>query len=395
MIATILPRRHDRHGNLAVSLITLSLLLALSACSGPGPEAHANGQPAAEAQDDEAIAVKVAAVNRESISALYSTSATLRADRQTTVIARTRGVIRGLEVEEGDLVTQDQALARLEDDEQRIAAARARTTRDTSQRDRERLSGLLADGLVSDDEFEKARRDAIDAEHALELAELELSRTVIRAPFSGVILRRHLDLGATVGDGTTVYDIADLVPLYADINIPERHVTRLKIGQQVQLTADATGDTVAARIERIAPLVEAETGTVKVTVAVQGSSLLRPGAFVRVDIVTDTHPQALVVARSALVAEGRRWQLYKLILDDKDKITVSQTEVKIGFENGDRVEITDTVGDDELVAGTQVVVVGAPALSDKAAVRIVDDQKQQPDPPEPDSEPPAETTDAG
>ncbi len=385
------PRRHDLHANLAVP-VTL-LVLALGACSGPAPapEAPGDGSQAAAAEADEAIAVRVAAVTRESISALYSTSATLRADRQATVIARTRGVVRGLEVEEGDLVTQDQALARLEDDEQRIAAARARTARDTSQRDRERLSGLLADGLVSDDEFEKARRDAVDAGHALELAELELSRTVIRAPIPGVILRRHLDVGATVGDGTTVYDIADLVPLYADINIPERHVTRLEIGQQVQLTADATGDTVAARIERIAPLVETQTGTVKVTVAVQGSSQLRPGAFVRVDIVTDTHPQALVVARSALVAEGRRWHLYKLV--EGGKTSVSQTEVLIGFENGHRVEITGTVDADELAAGTQVVVVGAPALSDHAVVRVVDDQAQ--DQPEQADQPVQESPDAG
>jgi membrane fusion protein (multidrug efflux system) len=318
--------------------------------------------------------VRVAPVTRESISSLYSTSATLRADRRATVIARTRGVVRRLAVEEGDTVTADQPMAHLEDDEQRIAASRAGTSRETARRELERLQGLYTQGLVSEDEFERARRDAEDARHAKELAELELSRTVITAPFSGIVLQRHLDVGATVADGTPVYDLADLDPIYADINIPERHVVRLEPGQQVRLEADSTGTTAEAIIERIAPLVDPATGTVKVTVAVAGSSSLRPGAFVRVNIITDTHADALVVPRSSLVAEGRRWHLYRLA---SDGATVEQLEVDLGFENGARVEIAaiSTPGT-ALEPGMPVVAVGAPALSDGAKVRVTQEEDE-------------------
>jgi membrane fusion protein (multidrug efflux system) len=276
--------------------------------------------------------------------------------------------VERLAVEEGDTVTAGQPLAFLEDDEQAIAAARARTTEEMAAREHERLSGLYERGLVSVDEYEASRRDAEDAVHALELADLELSRTVIRAPIAGTIVTRHLDVGATVSDGTPVYDLADVDPLYADVNIPERHVISLEPGQEVRLTADATEAQATAVIERIAPAVDAATGTVKVTVAVQGRSTLRPGAFVRVDIITDTHEDALVVPRSALVAEGRRWQLYRLQSDNE---TVEQIEVNIGFESGERVEIAGTVGDgDPVGAGDRVVVLGAPALSDGAKVRV-------------------------
>jgi RND family efflux transporter MFP subunit len=312
----------------------------------------------------------VGTVVREPISSLYSTSATLRADRQATVIARTRGVIERLVVEEGDRVAAGQALAYLEDEEQRIAAVRAKSAEEKARRDFDRLSGLHERGLSSLDEYEASRTEAEDSTHALELAELELSRTVIRAPIAGMVVTRHLDVGATVSDGTSVYDLADLDPLYADVNIPERHVTQLEPGQEVRLTADATGAQAMALIERIAPSVDPATGTVKVTVAVQGDSGLRPGAFVRVDIVTDTHVDALVVERSALVAEGRRWHLYRLGEDD----TVEQIEVVLGFENGQQVEI-DHPADSEVVlaGGDRVVVVGAPALSDGAKVRVMTD----------------------
>jgi RND family efflux transporter MFP subunit len=359
----------------AAPAIALSLLILVAGCGGHEASGRGapggRGRPANGEKEDPAIAVRVGEVVREPISSLYSTSATLRADRSATVIARTRGVVKRLVVEEGDRVSSGQILAHLEDDEQQIAAARARTTEETARRDHERLSGLYEQGLVSVDEYEASRRDSEDALHALELAELELSRTAIRAPIAGVVVARHLDVGATVSDGTPVYDLADLDPLYADINIPERHVIQLSPGQTVLLTADSTAAEAAAIIERIAPAVDPATGTVKVTVAVQGASGLRPGAFVRVDIVTDTHADALVVARSALVAEGRRWYLYRL---SGDGTKVEQVEVMIGFENGDRVEIAGAAKPELSISpADRVVVVGAPALSDGALVRVMDD----------------------
>ena len=351
-------------------LLVFATMLA-TACGGGNGGEHAGGGRGpgdAAAKEEPAISVRVDNVALEPISSLYSTSATLRADRQATVIARTRGVIERLVVEEGDRVAAGQPLAYLEDDEQKIAAVRAKSAEEKAKRDFDRLSGLHDRGLSSLDAFEASRTQAEDATHALELAELELSRTIIRAPIAGVVITRHLDVGATVSDGTPVYDLADLDPLYADVNIPERHVTSLRPGQEVRLAADSTDTIASALIERIAPAVDPATGTVKVTVAVEGESGLRPGAFVRVDIVTDTHEEALVVERSALVAEGRRWHLYRL----GDEDLVEQIEVVLGFENGQQVEI-DHLVDSELTlsTGDQVVIVGAPALSDGAKVRVM------------------------
>ncbi len=355
-----------------VPFSVLLISIGVTGCGGDEAGGHGGnghgGNGPGDAKEEPAISVNVGEIIREPISSLYSTSATLRADRQATVIARTRGVVERLVVEEGDRVQAGQALAYLEDDEQTIAAARARTTEAEALRDYARLEGLHETGLVSIDEYEASRTAAEDARHALELAELELSRTVIRAPIAGVVVTRHLDVGATVSDGTSVYDLADLDPLYADINVPERHVARLRPGQEVRLTADSTGTEANAIIERIAPAVDPATGTVKVTVAVEGDSGLRPGAFVRVNIVTDTHEDALVVARTALVAEGRRWQLYRLAEED----LVEQIEVILGFESGDRVEIAHPADPEATVKpGDRVVIVGAPALSDGAKVRVM------------------------
>jgi membrane fusion protein (multidrug efflux system) len=349
----------------------LPALLALAAgCGSSSGEPVVAPQEDGEAADDDAIAVRAEEVTFAPITSTYGTSATLRADKQATVTARTRGVVRELLVEEGDLVSAGQPLARLEDDEQKIEFEKAATTYDNQQREAERAESLHAQGLLSDEAYELARREAEESKQTAALNELILSRTVIRAPFAGRILQRHLDMGATVSDGTPVYDIADLDPLYADVNVPERHIARLEVGQAVRLVADSSGAEAQARIERIAPLVDPASGTIKVTLAVSHSTVMRPGSFVRVQVVTDTHENALVLPRSALVAEGRRWYVFRLNDDEK---TVERLQVARGYEERDRVEILPP-GENglDLGEGDRIIVTGASALTDGVRVRLVD-----------------------
>jgi membrane fusion protein (multidrug efflux system) len=191
---------------------------------------------------------------------------------------------------------------------------------------------------------------------------------VIRATFDGQVLTRHVDPGATVNDGTAVYDIADLDPLYADVQVPERQIGQLRAGQTVRLLTDADTSAGQAVIERIAPAVDPNTGTVKVTVSVQTRGDLRPGSFVRVGIVTDTHADALTVPRSALVSEGRRWHIFRVT----DEAAVELVEVTRGFEEDDQVEIFGMAGDVRpLAEGDRIVVTGASSLSDGSVVQIM------------------------
>lgn len=346
-------------------------LLALSCGSTDGSASKGEGGSARTAQTGDAAAVRVEPVVRAAMSDLYATSATLRAQRSATITARTRGRVRALLVEEGDRVRADQVVARLEDDEQKIAFERSTAELATLERELARLERLFEGKLVSETEFEKVRRDAETARHGAALAELELSRTEIRAPFDGVVVERLLDVGATVADGTAVFEIADLDPLEADVSVPERHVARLEAGQRVRLFADATALSLEASVLRIAPAVDPETGTVKVTLAVDAKSGLRPGAFVRVEIVSDTRTDALVVARRALVAEGNRFRLFR-VAEGEEGMIAEEIEVRPGYEERDRVEIREILGGKVLAENDRVVVLGAPALTDGAAVEIVE-----------------------
>jgi len=357
-----------------VAVVCMPLLQV--GCSGTeaGAEARSRGEKKEDPRAD-AILVSLAEVQRRTISEYYSTTATLRADRRASVIARTRGVIEGLLVEEGDRVRAGQPVARLENEEQTIANDIAQAAHQNAAREFERAGSLHADGLLSEQEFELRRRQEEEARHNAALTALTLERTLIRAPFSGRILVRHVDLGATVSDGTAIFDLADLSPLYADVSVPERHVRDLAPQQEVDLTVGDGAEVIRAVVERIAHFVDPETGTVKVTVAVDHAGGLRPGSFVRLSIITDTREHAIVVPRSALVAEGRRRHLYRLKADGE---TVEELDVSIGFETEDSVEIVAVEPPRRaLQPGDRVVRLGASALSDGAFVKVEQEKIEQ------------------
>lgn len=346
----------------------------LAACT-PGSEGDSAPDPASASKALEPIHVSVAPLERADMRSAYSTSATLRAEKRAIVTSRTRGVLEELRVEEGESVASGQVIAVLENDEQELAVARFEAIVEIKTREFERQKGLNAQKIVSDNDVEAVRREVREATNDLAVAQLNLERTEIKAPFDGVVLVRYIDIGGTVADGTEIYDIADIDPLYADVRVPERHVARLTGGQEAWLRADELEEVVAARIERLAPLVDPATGTVKVTVAVDRDVKLRPGAFVEVEIVTDVHEDALVAPRSALVAEGRRWLVYR-VAEGGDK--VQAVEITLGYEGDDRVEIAGSVGEHELAEGDQLVVLGASALSDGAPILILEEARAVP-----------------
>jgi RND family efflux transporter MFP subunit len=270
-------------------------------------------------------------------------------------------------VEEGDPVRKEQLLAVLEDDEQAIRNKKAADALTTLERELARSDSLLNQGMLSVEGHEEIRQKVEAARHEASLAELELSRTRIRAPFTGMVLTRFLDAGSVVADGTEVFEVADLKPLYADVQIPEKHVARISPGQEVRLTNESGELRILAEIERIAPRVDPATGTVKVTIAVSEEESIRPGTFVRVSIVTGSREGALVVPRSAMVAEGRRWKIFRLITGNK----VEALGVEPGFEEGDLVEILRLTGQETLQENDPVIINGASALSDGDTVQII------------------------
>lgn len=334
------------------------LLLAL----GCGQEQEATGGRGSwGGREAAAIPVKGEPVTRGDMNAYIETYSRLEAERQVTVLARTTGLVETLAAEEGDQVRQGQVLVRLNKDELRLNWQQAKESLADANANYDRIKALHERSMVSQSEYEAARlrldNDKIDFKEA----ELNLSYADIAAPIAGVITQRAVELGDLVRGNEEVFVIADRDPLLVRIYAPEQRMYQLHPGQEATIAVEALPDTTfRGRIRMISPEVNPASGTVKVTLEVADTGVLKPGMFATVRIITEQRPQTLIIPKKALILET-----------DEDDVfvikggAVRRASVELGLVEGDQVEVVSG-----LSAGDQVVTVGHEGLKDGAPVRL-------------------------
>ena len=325
---------------------------------GSGGAGGLGGPPA----QSTAVPVEVATVERRAISFYIQSNGTLEAENEVDLVARTSGPIRELRTEEGRFVSKGQLLARIDDDEIRSQVEISRVALDEARLNFERAQELFETQLLSPEAYDqtKSRLETAQAQH--QRNQVQLGYTEIRAPFSGLIIARYIDAAQQVAVGTPLFRLSDFDPLLCPVQIPERELRRLGVGQDAYLTVEAWGDDrFEAKVLRVSPVIEARTGTVKVTLDVRGEGKLRPGMFARVFLETETHDAAVVVPKNALSLES----LGDTIFVYSDGVA-KRREVELGFEEGDLVEVVAGVS-----PGERVVVVGQDGLSDGTPIEIL------------------------
>ena len=312
-------------------------------------------------KEPDPVPVEVAAVSPREISSYYYTTATLDPQRTVDILAKISGQVTGLNVEEGRKVEKDEVLCQIEDSEQRIALDEARINRDQQHREYERLEMMHDRSLISDKEFFDRKYQYELAQNRYEAAALKYEYTKIRAPFSGIITKRYVELGQNLTIGTQVFEIVDASPLQVRMYLPESEIRDIRVGQAVTIHPDNTPDrTLTGRIVRVSPEVDKRTGTVKVTAETGGAAI--PGSFARIKILTDTRRGSLTIPRRGLISDAGDQYVYIAEAD-----TVRRANVQIGYQDESYAEVLDG-----LPEGAQVVVVGMGGLRTGTKVRILD-----------------------
>ena len=319
-----------------------------------------------EKRKEEAVPVEVAALAHGEIEALLRLSSNLEAEREVRVFAEAPRRVTQLLVEEGDPVRKGQLLVQLQDEEQRSALAKAEIELKESRRDYERTRELHEQKLVTEEVFTEAGYRVERNEIALADARRELGYTQARAPITGVVTERLVNLGDHVTINQALFRIVDFDSIVARIYVPEKDMKRLAVGQPGRLRADALGGVVfRGRIDRISPVVDPSTGTVKVTVATPRQEGLRPGMYVEVELVTAVHDDALLVPKRALVYDDDQVFVFRLKSDER---RVERLRVTPLLENTDFIEPADG-----LEVGDELVVAGQSGLKDNGLVRLPGD----------------------
>jgi membrane fusion protein (multidrug efflux system) len=387
------------------------------------PAAPAKGQAAALAPSPEAqigtIPITIAEVVRRPIAAYLQGTATLESPSQVQVLAKTGGLAIRVAVEEGTRVEQGQILVQLDDHEARLALEQARiqlaeaelaykslvhldqkeakldlrraqlTATEAQELYRKSLT-MERRGLASQQEVDAARTKKAIADVAVQQAQvrlqykttdearfryeraqtelkgakLRLRDATITAPITGVISDRQVVPGQFVNSSGPLLTIVDTRRLLVRTFLPENVLSQVQVGQPARLDIEALPTReFPARVQLISPVIDAQSGTFKVTLEVlQPTPDLKPGMFVTVFITVAQHDDALVIPKRALTLDSPEPTVYRL-RDGR----AYRTALSLGFAEGEQVEVTSG-----LAAGDQVVVLGQDNLLDGAAVQVVE-----------------------
>lgn len=351
---------------LLVVLAAVSLAIGCGGgeAGGAGVEGERRGRPAGTAggPSQTAVPVEVTAVERQTISSYIETNGTLEAENEVDIVARVSGPIVELAAEEGMTVAEGRLLTRIDASEIRARMEISRVALEETRVAFERARRLAAENLISAEAFETAKANFESAEAEFEGNRIQLAYTEIRAPFRGRIIERYVKFAQNVSPGDRLFRISDFDPLLCPIQVPERNLPLLSLGQRAYLRVEAwPGERFAAEVLRISPVVDSATGTVRVTLEVKGEGKLRPGMFGSVFLETATHENALVIPRSALALESVGDTVYVA-----EGGVAERREIDLGVRQGDRVEVVSGLEEGDLV-----VTVGQDGLADGTPIQIL------------------------
>lgn len=352
-------RKH--FARLALAAAAASVLVIAAGC-GASAQPDAVAAPAPAAVD--AVPVEVAEVERGPLEAAYTATTTLEAEREAQLVGEVGGEIVDILVEEGDQVRAGQVLARVERSQAALQLRQQQASTDRMQHDVARNEELLARHMVSRTAYDQARFGLDTQKAVTDLARLTLSKTELRAPYDGVITRRHIKAGQWLSERAVAFDFADFSRLRARIAVPEHVSGLISPGQAVRFSADAvSGREFDATVTRVSPVVDRATGTVGVTVEIDNrEGALRPGLFVRLAVNYQRIDDATLVPRAAVLTEGKQSHVFVVESDTAHKRAVS-----LGLEQAEHVQVLAG-----LEPGATVVTVGNSALNEGDKVTVVD-----------------------
>ena len=333
--------------------------------------AACNNQPQS-AQNDIATPVSVVELKKGSISRLINTTGTaqpvygvelnslMSGSYQLQVNPRT-----GQPFRLGDKVSKGQLIIHLEDREyeNNIAIDSKELNLEIALQELNKQKALYEKGGVTLLEMRNTEVKVTNARLEVENARLNLEKRDVRAPFDGVIVNLpHYTGDVKVEQGKPMVGVMDYARMYMEINLPESAIRYVKAGQPAYVTHyTLPDDTLRGLISELSPAISAETRTFKGKLMIQNEQLLiRPGMFVKADIVVDRADSAVIIPKETVMSNRQRKYVFIV-----EKNTAILRDIKTGMEDGNNVEILDG-----LKVNDNLVVKGFETLKENSKVKV-------------------------
>lgn len=321
-----------------------------------------------------ALAVEAEPVRQANLDDVLSAVGTLRAAESVVLKSELAGRISRILFNDGAAVKAGAPLVLFDSAIQQAQVNQARAERDLADAKLRRTQELFDKKFLSAAALDDAKASEQIAEARLALAQANLEKMSLRAPFDGVIGIRQISVGDYVKEGEALVNLEDLRSMKVDFRVPERILGRLAAGQQVMLQTDAyPAQEFPARVSAIDVAVDASGRSLLIRAELKDSTKrLKPGMFVRVGLVLESRQAALVIPEEALVTTQGRLSVFRVI-DGKASSVAVRTGLRSQVKGRAMVEILEG-----LSAGDIVVTAGQIKIrGNDVPVRVLSDQPKR------------------
>jgi membrane fusion protein (multidrug efflux system) len=311
----------------------------------------------------EAAPVKIGAIVR-TIRAVGS----LRSEESVMIASEIAGRVKEILVEEGQRVPKDAPLVLLDSSIYEAELAKAQASLALNRANMERARALRERGTGTELAVDEANAALRADQAAISLAQAWLDKATLFAPFDGVLGLRSVSVGEYVEPGEVIFNLEATDRLKADFRIPEVSMQQLKIGQQIELMTDAMpGRRFPGTVYAIDPKIDPDGRSLVLRALVPNEDgALRPGLFVRVDLIVGTRDNAIIIPEQALVPVGDDLFVYRVV-----EGKAAMTQVLIGQRRAGEVEVTEGLTREDVV-----IFEGQIKIGDGAPVQVVTGQGQ-------------------
>ena len=326
--------------------------------------------------------VTSAVVKAESWETALTAVGSMNAVQGVTVAAELVGKVVDIAFEAGSSVKKGDILLRQDTSSEEAQLPGALAQVDLTRTNLERMNQLFAKNLISQADRDNAVASSEQAQAQADNIRATIAKKTIRAPFSGHLGIRQVNLGQMLREGDPIVTLQFLDPIYVDFTLPQQQLSLVRLGLTVRVTTDALpGETLQGRITAINPLVDAETRQIKMqaTVANRGNKL-RPGMFANVAVGLPARQKVLAIPATAVLYApyGDSVFIIEDATDKKGKV-LRQQFVRLGVKRGDFVAVTSGIREGETVVSTGVFKLrnGQPAVIDN---KLTPDFRNSPTP---------------
>ncbi|EEI89921.1 efflux transporter, RND family, MFP subunit [Sphingobacterium spiritivorum ATCC 33300] len=315
------------------------------------------------AQQNAAVAVRIDTVAVREMNAQYISNGTFMPFKEMRLSAETPGRVKTVLVDEGDFVTAGQVLATVVGDKLNVNTQNAQASYNTSKADYERYKNAFQTGGVTQQQLDQAKLKMESDLNNLKSAQLNASDATVRAGISGTINERKIEPGTYVSPGTEMFSLVNVGTLKLRVNVDEKNVVKLKVGQNIKITASVYPDkSFEGKITFIAPKADGSLNfPVEIEVKNNPNNELRAGMYGTAVFGADQLIPVLTVPRTAFVGSVSSNQIF---VNENNKAVLKT--ITSGRNFGDYVEVLDG-----LSAGQIVITSGQINLLNNTPISII------------------------